>query len=154
MFRYGPRLASGFLFTIVLSFNHVSQINAPAQSNKPTAPASISLTPCEVPGPNPSTKDKARCGTFEVYEDRERKAGRKIALKIVVYPATGPNKAADPLFYIPGGPGSSATEDAPYVAQQAAKIRELRDLVFVDQRGTGGAKPLNFAPFNPHAFAS
>src|SRR5689334_15011868 len=150
MFRYGPRLASLFLFTlIVLSSNHVSQISAPAQSNKPTAPASISLTPCEVPGPNPSTKDKARCGTFEVFEDRERKAGRKIALKIVVYPATGTDKAPDPLFYIPGGPGHSATDDAPYVAQQAARIREHRDLVFVDQRGTGGSNPLNCSLFNP-----
>jgi len=107
----------------------------------------ISLTPCEVPGATPSTKDKVRCGTFEVYEDRERQAGRKIALKIVVYPATGQDKAPDPLFYIPGGPGLSATEDAPFVAQQAAKILAHRDLVFVDQRGTGGSNPLNCALF-------
>jgi pimeloyl-ACP methyl ester carboxylesterase len=53
------------------------------------------------------------------------------------------------LFYIPGGPGSSATEDAPYVAQDWAKIRERRDLVFVDQRGTGGSNPLDCVFFNP-----
>jgi pimeloyl-ACP methyl ester carboxylesterase len=126
----------------------VVQSNAVLQTGKDTAPL-ISLTPCEVPGTNPSTKDKARCGTFEVFEDRERKAGRKITLKIVVYPATGQDKAPDPLFYIPGGPGSSATEDAPFVAQQSAKIREHRDLVFVDQRGTGGSNPLNCTFFNP-----
>lgn len=111
--------------------------------------ASIALTPCDVPSPNSAAKQTVRCGTFEVFEDRGRKSGRTIALKIVVFPARGPEKVADPLFYIPGGPGSSAIEDAPYVAQQWTKIREHRDLVFVDQRGTGGSNPLNCDLFNP-----
>ena len=116
--------------------------------------ASVSLEPCEVPGTREDVKEKARCGTFEVFENRAAKSGRKIKLKIVVFPATGPDKAADPLFYIPGGPGSSATEDAPYVAQQFAKIRERRDLVFVDQRGTGGSNPLNCVFFDPSDLSS
>ena len=99
-------------------------------------------------------KERARCGTYEVFENRATKRGRKLKLKIVVYPATGPDKAADPLFYIPGGPGSSATEDAPYVAQEFAKVRERRDLVFVDQRGTGGSNPLNCDFFNPADLSS
>jgi pimeloyl-ACP methyl ester carboxylesterase len=120
------------------------------QTNR-TAPAAatVSLTPCEVPGASEGSKEKVRCGSFEVFEDRERKRGRKIALKIVVFPATGSERVPDPLFYIPGGPGSSATEDAPYIAQELAKIREHRDLVFVDQRGTGGSNPLNCDFFNP-----
>ena len=129
-------------------------MNCPAQDKgeprkSPASSPSISLVPCEVPSANGTAKHTVRCGTFEVFEDRSRKSGRKIALKIVVFPATGPDKAADPLFYIPGGPGSSATEDAPYVAQQFAKIREHRDLVFVDQRGTGGSNPLNCDFFKP-----
>lgn len=103
----------------------------------------ISLQPCEVPGTQANAKEKVLCGTYEVFEDRAGKSGRTIALKIVVFPATSQVKAPDPLFYIPGGPGSSATEDAPYVAQEAAALRERRDLVFVDQRGTGGSNPLN-----------
>ena len=144
MFVHRSRLAAVFfLAPLVLGLGYAAHRDGPQGSSNQTTPATISLTPCEVPGPNPSTKDKARCGTFEVFEDREHKAGRKIALKIVVYPATSTNRAPDPLFYIPGGPGSSATEDAPYVAQQMAKIREHRDLVFVDQRGTGGSNALN-----------
>ena len=142
--------ASLFLLApLVLGLNYVSQSAAHPETGRQTPASSILLTPCEVPGTEPSSKDKARCGTFEVLEDREHKAGRKIALKIVIYPATGADKAPDPLFYIPGGPGSSATEDAPYVAQQFAKIREHRDLVFVDQRGTGGSNALNCDFFNP-----
>lgn len=117
-------------------------------------PAGLSLAPCEVPGASEGAKEKARCGTFEVFENRAAKSGRKIALKIVVFPATGQTPAPDPLFYIPGGPGSSATEDAPYIAQAYAKIRERRDLVFVDQRGTGGSNPLDCELFDPQNIQS
>ena len=150
MFAHRLRSTAVFVFaSIALLLNHGAQTPGAKAGRQQTTPTAISLLPCEVPGPNPSTKDKARCGTFEVFEDRDLKSGRKIALKIVVYPATTPDKAAAPLFYIPGGPGSSATEDAPYVAQQAAKIREHRDLVFVDQRGTGGSNALNCHFFDP-----
>jgi len=124
-------------------------LQAQENNEQQTRPASISLTPCEVPGTQPGVKAKVRCGSFEVFEDRSGKRGRKIVLKIVVFPATGQDKAADPLFYIPGGPGSSATEDAPYIAREFARIRERRDLVFVDQRGTGGSNPLNCDLFKP-----
>jgi pimeloyl-ACP methyl ester carboxylesterase len=40
------------------------------------------------------------------------------------------------------------------VAPELAKIREHRDLVFVDQRGTGGSNPLNCNLFNPDDFQS
>lgn len=109
----------------------------------------ISVVPCEVPGPDEGAKVKALCAAHEVFEDRRAKRGRKIAIKIVIFPATGTTKRNDPLFYIPGGPGSSATEDAPYIAQEFAKIRQTRDLVFVDQRGTGGSNPLKCDLFNP-----
>lgn len=103
------------------------------------------LNPCEIEG----VEGKKLCGTYEVFENRATKRGRKISLKIVVFAATGANPEPDPFVYIPGGPGSSATEDAPYLAKPFAKIRERRDLLFVDQRGTGGSNPLNCVLFNP-----
>ena len=133
----------------VASVVYRSTRNYAAPENRGFSNDAVSLQPCEVPGTNPSAKEKALCGTFEVFEDRARRSGRKLALKIVVFPTTGKDKAPDPLFYIPGGPGSSATEDAPFVAQQFSRIREHRDLVFVDQRGTGGSNPLNCDFFDP-----
>src|SRR6185436_11787723 len=115
----------------------------------------ITLAPCEVAGAERGTTVKVLCGQIEVFEDRAAKTGRKIPIKIVVFPATGATKESDPLFYIPGGPGSSATEDAPYVAKDLAKVRESRDLVFVDQRGTGGSNALNckfFDEADPQSF--
>ena len=108
----------------------------------------IVLEPCEVAGAEEGAKEKVLCGTYEVFENLALKKGRRIVLKVVVYPATGQSKQPDPVFYIAGGPGSSATEDAPYVAEEFKKVREKRDLVFLDQRGTGGSHPLNCTFFN------
>lgn len=100
------------------------------------------LTPCKIEGTQPGKTVDVLCGSIEVFENRQAAAGRKITIKFVVFPATGKVKAPDALFYIAGGPGSSAVEEAPYVAEDLARVREHRDLVFVDQRGTGGSNPL------------
>jgi pimeloyl-ACP methyl ester carboxylesterase len=102
------------------------------------------LKDCEVQG----FKGKAKCGSLEVYEDRAARKGREINLNIVVLPATGDKREPDPIFYFAGGPGSAATEEAAGAAQVYAKIHEHRDLVFVDQRGTGASNPLNCNLYN------
>src|SRR5436305_7367158 len=107
---------------------------APAPPGTPQ-PWQGKLSPCLLEGGG-----EALCGTYEVFEDREARAGRKIALRIVVLPATGPERAPDPVFYLSGGPGEAATESAPDLAHSALRTR--RDLVFVDIRGTGGSNPL------------
>ena len=108
-------------------------------------PGHLTLVPCDIAG----IKGKGRCGSYEVYEDRTRRTGRKIALKIVALPATGTERATDPLVYLSGGPGATATGSAAELARAFAWIRERRDLVFVDQRGAGGSHPLNCALYNP-----
>ncbi len=112
-----------------------------SQHSKP--PASV-LAPCEVP----EVSGKALCGRYEVFEDRASQKGRKISMRIVVLPATGKERAPDPLVYIAGGPGSSSVDDASDIAQLFSKVREHRDLLFVDQRGTGDSNPLNCEFFN------
>jgi pimeloyl-ACP methyl ester carboxylesterase len=116
-----------------------------ASAVRQSPPKTVTLTDCEVAG----VPGKQKCGTLEVYENRATKTGRKISLNIVVYPATGEKREPDPLFYFAGGPGSAATEDAPGFAPVFAKIRLHRDLVFVDQRGTGKSHPLDCKFFNP-----
>src|SRR6185369_13978761 len=49
----------------------------------------------------------------------------------------------DPFVYFAGGPGSAATDDASGLAQAFPQILAHRDMLFVDQRGTGGSHPLN-----------
>ena len=117
---------------------------------EPAAPAAataapLMLTPCDVPG----LPGKARCGTYEVWENRETRSGRRIPLKVLVLPATGADRLPDPFTFFHGGPGAAATEVAPSLAHDYAKIRERRDILLVDQRGTGGSHPLNCEIFLP-----
>ena len=122
----------------------VSYATAQAVQESSATSQTIELKPCKVG----QVEGKVLCGTHEVFENRATRKGRKISLKIVVFAATGSNPHPDPFVYIPGGPGSSAIEDAPYLAKPFARIREQRDLLFVDQRGTGGSNPLNCKIFN------
>jgi pimeloyl-ACP methyl ester carboxylesterase len=98
------------------------------------------LTPC-----HPQFGEgEALCGKYEVFEDRKARAGRKIGLNIVVLPALSKEHASDPVFWLHGGPGAPATQTAPAAEGGFLEgLRKDRDLVFVDQRGTGGSNGLN-----------
>src|SRR5262245_13095715 len=90
---------------------------------------------------NAALTNDALCGKYEVYEDRVAHTGRKLALNIILLPANSPKAAPDPLFYLAGGPGGAATAYAPEKFMNG--LRRNRDVVLVDQRGTGGSNPLN-----------
>jgi pimeloyl-ACP methyl ester carboxylesterase len=85
----------------------------------------------------------ARCGTVVVPEDRQRPRQRTIALNVIVMPATSPTPHAPPLFDIDGGPGLPVTKNAEFYASFGSTYRARRDVVMVDQRGTGGSNPLH-----------
>lgn len=84
----------------------------------------------------------AVCGTLEVPEDRADPAGRVIELEVVVIPASTPTPAADPVFFLTGGPGGAATEGWASAPSVFPAVHEDRDIVLVDQRGTGGSNEL------------
>jgi pimeloyl-ACP methyl ester carboxylesterase len=115
---------------ISCSFDHFS---AAASVTSPR----LSLDHCELPG----VKGDVRCGTYEVFEDRAAKSGRTIKLKIVVLKALG-KPAPDAIFPLHGGPGAPATGLIELAHGILGPVRQDHDLVFVDQRGTGGSNPL------------
>jgi len=96
------------------------------------------LADCE-PGEGPRD---ARCGWITVYEDRTAGAGRQIELRVVVYPALSRDQQPDPLFVLAGGPGQGAAQASAAVAVAFGDVRRERDIVFVDQRGTGESNGL------------
>jgi pimeloyl-ACP methyl ester carboxylesterase len=114
---------------------------APALAGAQPAPRTVlqKLTPCPVEG----LKEPTLCGSLSVWENRATRQGRKIDLNVVVLPALGPNPAPDPVIYINGGPGYGSTGAAGGFAQILADLRKQRDLLFVDQRGTGKSHPLH-----------
>jgi len=81
------------------------------------------------------------CAQVAVPEDPTVPAEGTIGLRVAVLPATA-KPAAGALFYLEGGPGGAATESAISVNEDFAEIGRTRDLVMVDQRGTGGSSAL------------
>ena len=98
----------------------------------------VSLHRCDLP----EVKGDVQCGTYEVFEDRSAKSGRTIKLKIVVLKSPGSKPAADAIFPLHGGPGAPATDLVELANEILGPARQDHDLVFVDQRGTGGSNPL------------
>lgn len=84
----------------------------------------------------------AYCGTLRVFENRATKHGRQIGLNIVVLPALSADSQPDPLFFLAGGPGQGATKLARAVREMFRRVQTNRDIVLVDQRGTGKSHPL------------
>jgi pimeloyl-ACP methyl ester carboxylesterase len=85
----------------------------------------------------------ARCGIVVVPESRGQAGGKTIGLNVLVLPATtGPNQT-DAIFEIFGDLGQE-TIDANGLdfATIAGAAHATRDIVLVDQRGTGGSRPL------------
>lgn len=99
---------------------------------------SVRLEPCGLDG----FEGPALCGALEVPENGDSADARLIRLRIVVLPATGPDPLPDPIVLLAGGPGQAATAAAESFARRHARSRYRRDLLMIDQRGTGGSHPL------------
>jgi pimeloyl-ACP methyl ester carboxylesterase len=115
----------------------VAAVVLPAAVESGADPAG--LVRCELPG----VDGPVLCGMLTVPEDRAAPSGRTISLKVVVLQATGPDRRPDPVVYLAGGGVLPATRYARMFSQRFAALRRSRDIVLVDQRGTGGSNPLN-----------
>jgi pimeloyl-ACP methyl ester carboxylesterase len=93
---------------------------------------------CRVAG----IKHEVRCGKVTRLLDPARPDGPKIEVHYVVVPAMARRKLPDPVFLLAGGPGQSAIAVAPNLLGLFARLNNRRDIVFVDQRGTGKSAPL------------
>ena len=102
------------------------------------APATSSPAECRISG----MAHAVLCGSVQRPLDPARPEGVKIAVHYVVVPAMARRKHADPVFVLAGGPGQSAISLAPAVMPLYARLNNRRDIVFVDQRGTGRSAPL------------
>ena len=88
----------------------------------------------------------AYCGKVDVWEDRAAGSGRKLALKVILLPGLRREPAPDPLFFLAGGPGQGAAKMARQVREIFRNVQADRDIVLVDQRGTGDSGALDCKP--------
>ena len=102
----------------------------------------LELENCELVVPGTPITTMAECGWFEVAENPADPDGRKIKLRVARVPAKDRTTEPDPLIFFAGGPGQAATETWPLMSFSLKKLNESRDILLVDQRGTGQSNPL------------
>ena len=133
----GSLLAAAALLSVQLAAR--AQAAEPAPAPPPHRRLADRLTPCHVAG----LEEEVLCGRHEVFENRAAQRGRKIGLHLVVLPAKSPVVADDPLVFLAGGGVVPASRYAGFFAKGFAALREHRDIVLLDQRGSGGSNELD-----------
>ncbi len=114
------------LFVLLVSFNAYSQNQQ------------LSIGHCHVDG----IKAQVKCGKLQVLEDYSKPDGEQITINFVVLPAIDNSDNKIPLMFLAGGPGQAAAELASGLTRVFYEVRKTRDLILVDQRGTGASHPL------------
>lgn len=102
------------------------------------AGTAAAVSPCHLP----RLPERVECGSLAVPEDRTTPGGRRITIHFARVPATARTAGADPLLVLAGGPGQAATDYAPMLSSAFRELRKRRDVLLIDQRGTGRSSPL------------
>ncbi|MGI2071255.1 alpha/beta hydrolase [Shewanella baltica] len=81
--------------------------------------------------------DRLNCGFVTVPENPNKPDGKQIQVHYVVLPAVKNVNHEEALLAIAGGPGQSAIDNAAGFDAMLSKVRQQRDILLIDQRGTG-----------------
>ncbi|MDQ1922161.1 alpha/beta fold hydrolase [Massilia pseudoviolaceinigra] len=109
----------------------LSALAPPCLASAPGAP--LNGRTCHLPG----SEEGLRCRTLAVPLDYRQPTGPTLTLHITVAPAFRESGRPDPLFVLAGGPGQAGSDVLPALNAMFRRTRATRDIVFIDQRGTG-----------------
>lgn len=98
---------------------------------------------CDLPGVSPQVRPRLLCGSVSIPRNYDKPGAGRFKLAVVVVRSAQQPALPDPMVYINGGPGSPLTIYADHQAR--TPYAPDRDLVLVDQRGTGRSEP-KFCP--------
>lgn len=97
----------------------------------------LELTDCRISAGPGTPSMKARCGKLMRPLDPAGALPGEIALKVAVVPALNLTPEPDPVVPIAGGPGQGSIQFYTSYSHAFADVRRNRDILLVDQRGTG-----------------
>ena len=104
-------------------------LSAPAAH---AAPPSQAGRTCHLPG----SEEPLRCLKIKVPLDYAAPANT-IEVHVTLAPAFRESARPDPLFILAGGPGQAGSDVLSFLDPVFRRVRATRDIVFIDQRGTG-----------------
>lgn len=98
----------------------------------------IELKPCFID----RISEKSKCATVKMPLDHRGAISGDIDVFVAVVPALSSQILDDPLVIFSGGPGQANSEMGALVTMAFKSIREHREIILIDQRGTGKSTPL------------
>jgi pimeloyl-ACP methyl ester carboxylesterase len=120
----------------------LSALSAGCGADTPAPRATIELEDCRLRGTAGLSSIAAQCGTLSVPENPAAPDGRRIDLHVARVRALSLDPPDDALTVLAGGPGQAATEFYADYAGAFEAVRRRRDILLVDQRGTGRSNAL------------
>lgn len=106
------------------------------------AHATLDLAPCTLTGSQGYGRVEAQCGRLERAENPDDPGGAQVQLFVTRIASLSPDPQPDAFTIINGGPGASSVSLYVDLANAFTGILRERDIVIVDQRGTGRSNPL------------
>jgi pimeloyl-ACP methyl ester carboxylesterase len=103
----------------------------------------LAFAPCELGQRNSTATTAAFCAPFAVPENWDKPDGRKIDLKLAIVRSDAQVAERDLVVFLAGGPGQAATDTYPRASAGFGPLLKHRNLVLLDQRGTGSSHPLS-----------
>ena len=120
---------------VVLILNACTPLQTPPGLTPP--PAEVRFEPADCMFGDSNGVD---CGYLYVPEDRSQPGSPEIKLAVAIIRSTNPTPAPDPVLFLVswlGGPGSQFVEFTEGLMVAVKGIRDNRDVILFDQRGTG-----------------
>ena len=103
----------------------------------------LELTDCRISAGPGAPSMKARCGKLMRPLDPTGVVPGEVELKVAVVPALNLTPEPDPVVPIAGGPGQGSIQFYTSYSHAFEGVRRNRDILLVDQRGTGGSSRMD-----------
>lgn len=111
-------------------------------STPPAASLSKPFSPCRLSDPMRLSALPAQCAEISVLES-DAPGSRRITLSVARIPAINSAKRTDAIVLLAGGPGQGAQLAYTVVSRTFARAGRERDILLIDQRGTGRSNLLD-----------
>ncbi|GAC1395565.1 MAG: alpha/beta fold hydrolase [Chloroflexota bacterium] len=136
--------AGAALILVILGWT----VSAPQSLARGRAPHFVGARCPFTPGKGSVAGRTVRCGYLVVPEDRRNPSGPAVRLAVAIFKSPSPAPAPDPIIMLQGGPGVALLQDlGPAVTPDLTSVLAgPRDLILLDQRGTGYSRPLLLCP--------
>ena len=106
-------------------------------------PGALDFTDCRLESAASAGSAAARCALYTTRENRDDPKSKELQVRVAVVPALSVNTRSEALFLVSGGPGQAASDFYTSAGSAFARVRRERDIVIIDQRGTGASNRLD-----------